>query len=125
MNIPLTIATASVFGTIAAMYAPLVKAHESHGGMIYDAACCSGSTGGEPSATRGDCQQIPASSVKAIGDGNIRIVLNPGDHHMVTRQQTFVIKQSETRRSTDGEWHVCLFPFEDVLRCTYMPDMGF
>lgn len=88
-------------------------------GWRYDAVCCQQAT-----ANSGDCQDIPATSVKPI-PGGYQITLRPGDHHMVTRLHVFQFSQAETRESPDGRYHACLYPSEDNLHCFYAPPMGF
>lgn len=86
----------------------VVQAHS-----FYDGWCCQNS----------DCAPIPSKAVRAI-PGGVQITLGPGDHPLVTRVHVFQIPQSEIRKSQDDNWHVCLFPSEDHLRCVYMPPMG-
>lgn len=94
------------------------KAHEAPSGMKYDASCC------HAIGLRGDCQPIPNASVKPI-PGGYQITLGPGDHRLATRVHVFQIEESKTRRSTDGQYHACLYPTENDLRCFYAPPMGF
>lgn len=93
-------------------------AHEAHTGMKYDAWCCNGSN------VTGDCQAIPSKRVRVI-QGSYQIELRPGDHRLVTAHHLYTIPQSEARRSEDGDYHICLYPTEDTLRCLYAPDMSF
>lgn len=92
-------------------------AHEAPSGMKYDAYCCNGNR------VNGDCEMIPASSVRVTPDG-YEVTLRPGDHRMVTVKHVFHKSYSETRVSTDNEYHACLFPDEHTLRCLYAPPMG-
>lgn len=83
----------------------------------YDAYCCQGT------AKTGDCQAIPYSSVKIMSDG-YQVTLGPGDHRMVTRQHSFMKLYPEVRQSRDQDFHACLFPDENTLRCLYVPPFG-
>lgn len=84
------------------------------GGFVYDGWCCNGS------GVSGDCQEIHYSRVKTI-EGGYQITLVAGDHRKVTRLHVFQIEQAKVRASPDGQYHVCLFPTEDILRCFYAP----
>ncbi len=94
------------------------EAHEAMSGWKYDGFCCNGDS------HSGDCQMISTRNVKII-KGGYEIILGPGDHRLITRRHDFVLPQSEARRSQDSEYHLCLYPNEDTLRCFYAPDMGF
>lgn len=96
------------------LYATNADAHESRGGMKYDTYCCNST----------DCQEIKHSNVTTSSQGYV-VTLRPGDHTMVTREHVFTIPYDQARQSTDGEYHICLFPKEDNLRCFYAPPMGF
>lgn len=93
------------------------RAHHSELGMKYDTWCCNGD------GHSGDCQEIPSSAVKPI-EGGWQVTLVPGDHRLVTRVHVFQIPQSNTRMSSDGRFHACLYPDENTLRCFYAPPMG-
>lgn len=95
----------------------LAWAH-THGAMQYDAWCCNGST------VTGDCQRIEPEAVKSVGDSYM-VTLGPGDHRLATKPHVFMIRQTEARVSQDGDYHACLYPTEDTLRCFYAPPMGF
>lgn len=84
---------------------------------FYDAVCCNGNS------MSGDCQEVPASTVRPIM-GGYQITLNPGNHRLVTRIHVFQIEQSKVRPSPDGQYHVCLYPTEDHLQCFYAPPPG-
>lgn len=103
-----------IFGIIA-VTSP-ASAHEA-GAQVYDRSCCQGNV------THGDCQPISDSAVTPI-DGGYLITLAPGVHHLVTRPHSFTRSQSETRKSDDGRYHVCLYPTEEYLRCFYAPPFG-
>lgn len=93
------------------------RAHEADSGMRYDSWCCNGNR------HTGDCEAIPNHSVMPV-PGGYRITLRPGDHHLVTSPQVFEKSEAETRQSTDGRFHACLFPDQTTLRCFYAPPMG-
>lgn len=97
-------------------------AHEAHSasGMTwkYDGFCCNGDS------TTGDCQAIPTKSVKVV-KGGYEVSLSAGDHRLVTRPHTFFVKQDDVRVSKDDDYHACLYPTEDTLRCFYAPPPSF
>lgn len=92
-------------------------AHDAPSGMRYDGWCCNGNN------HTGDCEPIPSTSVRETAGGYV-IAVKPGDHRLVTRPHTFQKLQSETRWSTDGQYHLCLYPSEDQARCFYAPMPG-
>lgn len=104
--------------TVAFALVPSVSAHESHKGFKYESYCCNGNS------ETGDCQMIPTKSVRVV-QGGYEVSLAPGDHRLVTRRHVFNWSQNQTRRSEDGEYHLCLYPDENTPRCFYAPDMGF
>jgi len=93
-------------------------AHEAISGFKYDGFCCNGDN------HTGDCQMISTRNVRVV-QGGYEIILGPGDHRLITRRHDFVVAQSEARRSEDSEYHLCLYPNEDTLRCFYAPDMSY
>lgn len=95
-----------------------VAAHDTGSGWDYEQFCCNGDN------HSGDCQMIATKNVR-VTKGGYEIFLRPGDHRLVTRPHNFSLPQSEARRSQDEEYHLCLYPTEDTLRCFYAPDMGF
>ena len=105
---------ASVFGFI--FWVALPKNAYPH--SWYDGWCCNGN------GTSGDCQPIPASSVKPV-EGGWQVTLRPGDHHMVTKMHTYFMPYSKARISQDDDYHACLFPDENTLRCLYVRPMAF
>jgi hypothetical protein len=107
----------AVFTLVFALV-PSVSAHESHKGFKYESYCCNGN------AETGDCQMIPMKSVRIV-QGGYEVSVVPGDHRLVTRRHVFNWSQNQTRRSEDGEYHLCLYPDENTPRCFYAPDMGF
>ncbi len=94
-----------------------VYPHDGMSGMPYDPWCCNGD------ANTGDCQKIPSSSVRPI-DGGYGITLRPGDHRKVTKPHSYSITQDKVRPSIDGNFHACLFPTEENLRCFFAPPPG-
>lgn len=93
------------------------SAHDAPLGWSYDTFCCNGN------GQHGDCAPVPASSIKAV-DGGYEITLRPGDHPMITRPHIFFKAWPESRLSQDGNFHVCLWPSQDSLRCLYVPPVG-
>ncbi|MFC3164710.1 hypothetical protein [Ciceribacter thiooxidans] len=108
----------SLLAWLMIVLAPPAYAHDAATGWSYDAFCCNGSH------VSGDCQTIPSRSVRVTRNG-YEITVGPGDHRLVTRRHDFTLPQSNARRSQDEEYHLCLFPDEDTLRCFYAPDMGY
>lgn len=98
--------------------AGVAAAHDAPTGWKYDPYCCNGD------GVTGDCQMIPSRTVKVV-QGGFQITLEPGDHHLVTRNHIFMMPQRKTMRSPDGAYHLCLFPNENTPRCFYAPDMDF
>ena len=90
------------------------RAHQSPTGWVYDSVCCFGDH------NTGDCQQIPSHTVEITSQG-YRITLKPGDHRKATKHHVFIVPQSDARKSMDGDYHLCLWPSEDDLRCFYAP----
>jgi hypothetical protein len=93
-------------------------AHDTESGWTYPLACCRGDK------KRGDCQEIPNTSVSTGPDG-FRVLLNPGDHHLVTKQHFFRIPYGDTIPSGDSDFHICLYPTEDHANCFFAPPDGF
>ncbi|MBY3211902.1 hypothetical protein RlegWSM1455_03720 [Rhizobium laguerreae] len=92
-------------------------AHDTESGWIYPPACCRGDK------ERGDCHEIPSTSVSTGPDG-FRVLLNPGDHHLVTKQHFFRIPYGATIPSGDSHFHICLHPTEDHANCFFAPPYG-
>ncbi|HEX2146441.1 MAG TPA: hypothetical protein VHG11_02160 [Pseudorhizobium sp.] len=113
-RLPTTLLVALVSSTAA----PPAPAHDARTGWAYDTFCCNGNS------HNGDCQMISTKNVRII-NGGYQISLGPGDHRLVTRPHHFSLPQSQARRSQDEEYHICLYPTEDTLRCFYAPDMAF
>lgn len=108
----------SILASVMFAYASGAVAHEAHSGWKYESYCCNGDN------HTGDCQMIATKNVKVIKNG-YEIILGPGDHRLITRNHDFKLPQSEARRSKDSEYHICLYPNEDTLRCFYAPDMSY
>jgi hypothetical protein len=89
------------------------SAHGPHG-WLYPLDCCYGD------GKTGNCQMIPAGTVTETPDG-FMVVLNPGDHGMVTRRQTFRIPYGKERRSVDHDYHICLHPRRSTAGCFFAP----
>lgn len=106
---PIVIAAAVLFGLV--IYA---SAHQTGSGWTYPPACCKGDHVG------GDCQRIPDSDV-ATGPHGFSVLLHPGDHHLVTRNQLFLIPYGDEIPSGDGDFHICLHPTEDHVNCFFAP----
>lgn len=107
------------FALATAQGQPLLPAHP-HGPIDwrYDANCCQ-----YTAEDGGDCQAIPASSVRIVEDG-YQITLKSGDHALVTEPHTWVRRWSEVRWSQDENYHACLWPDEETLRCFYAIPQG-
>jgi hypothetical protein len=110
-SIPILVVVASAFPSS-------LFAHEALTGWKYEAFCCNGNE------HNGDCQMISTKNVRVTPQG-YDISLRPGEHRLVTRRHDFSVPQSQTRRSGDEEYHLCLYPDEDTLRCFYAPDMAY
>jgi len=101
------------------LWATEARAHEAPSGMSYPPDCCQGTR----ADGTGDCDPIPSSSVREIPGGWV-ITIGPGDHPLATKKHVFVKKYGEERRSTDGAYHICLWPDENTARCFLSPDKG-
>jgi hypothetical protein len=116
------ILTGVMIAFVSSLQAGAAAAHEAHSptGVTwkYDGFCCNGDN------LSGDCQMISTKNVK-VTEGGYEILLGPGDHRLITRPHHFSLKQSQARRSQDEEYHLCLYPTEDTLRCFYAPDMSY
>jgi hypothetical protein len=83
----------------------------------YPPACCSGD------AHSGDCERIPLTSVR-IDRSGYAVVLNPGDHHLVTGRHRYFIPHGSEIPSGDGDFHICLHPSEREVNCFFAPSGG-
>lgn len=90
-------------------------AHQAPSGLwTYDPVCCSNK----------DCAPIPAGAVSVVPGVGYRIRLNPGEHAMVTSPIEHIVRFQSALPSGDNEWHACLFPNQDNMRCFYAPPQG-
>lgn len=99
-------------------FATAGHAHQAQSGFTYEPFCCNGD------GDSGDCQRISSKTVLP-GPGGYEVTLLPGDHKLVTHRHVFLIPQAQTRESPDGDYHLCLYPNEDTVRCFYAPPLGF
>lgn len=106
--------TVAVIFVGGALCSPGVNAHDAGTGWYYPPSCCDGN------GAIGDCQVIPANSVTEAPDG-FAVVLFPGDHHLVTRKQSFRIPYGSEIRSGDGNYHICLYPTQATVFCFFAP----
>jgi hypothetical protein len=79
----------------------------------YDPVCCS----------ERDCAPIPYEAVEITDDGYL-VTLRAGDHLMVSSTVVHVVAYADVLKSQDGEYHACLFPNQNVMRCFYAPPIG-
>jgi hypothetical protein len=103
-----------LLAAIFILSASFAFAHTAPSGMKYDAYCCKGTE------MHGDCAPIPFSDVQTTSKGWV-ITLHPGDHPMVTKVHVFTKEYGSERHSTDGQYHICLFPNENNVQCFYAP----
>lgn len=89
-------------------FAISVRAHS-----FYSSFCCSSS----------DCAPIPRTAVEITPDG-YKITLHAGEHPMVTSTVVHIVPFTDTLVSEDGEYHACLYPTQNVMRCMYVPPFG-
>jgi hypothetical protein len=99
--------------TDALFFASSVKAHGPDG-WKYPLSCCHGDS------NTGDCQMIPYQAVTETPDG-FRVVLNPGDHRLVSTQQSFRIPYGQAIPSGDRNYHICLHPTQSTAFCFFAP----
>lgn len=112
-----------VAGLLAVLPPQHAGAHEAPSGMRYNGWCCS--PAGDPDDATGDCAPIPDRAVKITAQGYV-ITVRPGDHPLVTRPHQWMKSTKDViHRSTDGRYHICLYPTEDDLRCLYVPDLDY
>jgi hypothetical protein len=99
---------------------------QEHDHGLYHRACCSPA---DVTTGEGDCDPVPASAVRAV-PGGFHVTLDPGDHPDVTQHHEWFVtyedlmtqgsKMTKVQLSKNEEWHVCLYPNEDTLRCLYI-----
>ncbi|MER9873097.1 hypothetical protein NKJ12_08555 [Mesorhizobium sp. M0195] len=90
------------------------RAHDAPSGWSYPLACCHGD------AEHGECQRIPARAVHVRPSGWV-VILRPGDHRKITRQQRYFIPYGDEIPSQDGNYHICLHPTEEHENCFLAP----
>lgn len=105
---------ASVLATAASLESGSALAHSASRNWGYPPACCHG----DPVA--GDCGRIPASTVMPQAEGYV-IILRPGDHNKVTRQNRYFIPYDVVIPSGDDSFHICLHPTEKDGNCFFAP----
>lgn len=91
-----------------------VAAHEAPGSWTYPKACCHGD------AETGECQRIPGRSVH-VRPGGWVVLLKPGDHRRITRQQRYFVPTGDELPSHDGDYHICIHPTEEDANCFFVP----
>jgi len=79
----------------------------------YDPVCCS----------ERDCAPIPYEAVEITDEGYL-VTLHAGEHLMVSSTVVHVVAYADVLKSKDGEYHACLFPNQEVMRCFYAPPFG-
>lgn len=101
---------------IAAICGP-ARGHQAPSGWEYDPWCCQSS----------DCHPIVARHVRSTPDGYV-VTIQPGEHPMVRDHEvthTIPYGAPAVRPSGDAEFHICLFPTAETVRCFYTPPRGF
>ena len=105
---------AALTAVAAILMATAASAHNAISGMPYDAWCCNGA----------DCVEISDSAVVAGPNGWI-VTLRRGEHPMIVSDQVrHIIPYRDQKTSTDGRFHLCLYPNEKTVRCFYAPPSG-
>ena len=79
-------------------------AHEAPSGWSYDGWCCSDE----------DCHPLPAGAVIPTDAGWL----------IVSSGRVVPYDASQVRQSGDSQFHICE-PAQGMIRCLYVPDMGF
>lgn len=79
----------------------------------YNPVCCSDR----------DCAPVPFEAVEITDDG-YRVTLHAGDHVMVSSTVVHLVAYPDVLKSRDGNYHACLFPNQNVMRCFYAPPFG-
>ncbi|HEY5798469.1 MAG TPA: hypothetical protein VIU82_25990 [Bosea sp. (in: a-proteobacteria)] len=82
----------------------------------YDPYCCN---------TK-DCQPIPKAAVKVTAKGYI-VTLAPHEHPMLAKEtapHTYLIPFDIVRESKDDDFHACIYPGPETMRCFYAPPVG-
>lgn len=112
-RLALLIAALSISAAAYVAYTAEAWPHEAPTGWSYPFACCWGPSQGR----RGDCAEIPASSV-VEGPSGFEVTLAPGDHPMVKQPLQFVFPYGKERLAPDGRYHVCFSP-DMAPRCFF------
>ena len=105
---------------IAAIAGP-ARGHQAPSGWEYDPWCCNGR------GPHGDCAPVVARHVRSTAEGYV-VTIRPGEHPMVRDHEvthTIPYRDPAVRPSGDAEFHICLFPTAETVRCFYAPPMGF
>jgi hypothetical protein len=110
---------ALVVAMVAFMWNAGARAHNAPSGMAYPSGCCNS---WKPDGS-GDCAPIPASSVKATPGGWV-ITIAPGEHPLATKPHVFTKDFGKELPSSDGSYHLCLYPTENEARCFLAPEPG-
>jgi hypothetical protein len=87
--------------------------HTAPTGWAYDNFCCGGQ----------DCQSITLDHVEITPEGYV-VTLGPGDHKTAKREHRKMFRYEDVRRSQDENFHACILPNSQELRCLYVPDFG-
>ncbi|WP_431694628.1 hypothetical protein [Rhizobium giardinii] len=114
MTVTPSIASVISFAVISIGLVVPSRAHRASSGWTYPPACCNGNDVG------GDCDAIPSRDVSK-GRRGFSVFLQPGDHHLATRNHKFFIPYGDEIPSGDGNYHICLHPTEDNLNCFFAP----
>lgn len=117
----------SILFAAAFAFAAPVLAHEAETGWKYDNWCCGGQ----------DCTHIHPHTVRVVEGGYI-VTLTPEDHMTARRDhQKFFrspdadpsndkdMNPPEARWSQDSDYHACILPNSQELRCLYVPQTFF
>lgn len=93
----------------------VIGATKAHAHSWYSTYCCTGK----------DCAEIPSKAV-TIGKEGYKIHLTPADHPSINTTFDYTVPQLKAYPSEDSEYHACILPdTPDVMRCLYVPNMGF
>lgn len=105
---------AGVVVTAAELQDVSAFAHGAGSGWTYPPACCHGDS------VTGECSSIPSTTVTPSEDGYV-IILRPGDHRKVTRQNRYLVPYDSVIPSGDDNFHICLHPTEEHENCFFAP----
>lgn len=93
----------TLLATVALAAVPAV-AHEAPTGWSYDPWCCDNR----------DCHALPPGAVVPTDAGWL----------IVSNGRVVPYDASQVRQSGDSQFHICE-PGQGLVRCLYVPDMGF